>query len=278
MDRKGGAMKRNRNLQRAFTPLLFLSFLLISGANFAFSQKDFFMEEKNLYEKYKLSVKSFEKGKSYFQKGDYKKAEKELKTCLEIFPLHSQAHFYLSNVFYKKGETKEALSHIEEAKASYQYMVKMYALGHEDYTSKLRVQRDECKSKIMDYKDKLSKTADREEMQMWSNAISSLESEVGTINNRLADPLPSNKEVPADYFYLHGNIFFRLKKYQEAHDQYIECIRIDPEHGNSYNNLANLYFMANQYQKALEYLEQAEARGVEINSEFKKAVLKALGK
>ena len=67
-----------------------------------------------------------------------------------------------------------------------------------------------------------------------------------------------------------------MKKFQEAHDQYQEAIRLDPSHGDSYNNLAALYFQVKQYQKALDYLDQAEANGAKVNPEFKKAVLKAL--
>ncbi len=69
-----------------------------------------------------------------------------------------------------------------------------------------------------------------------------------------------------------------MKQFQEAFAQYKEAIRINPQYGDAYNNLANLYFMAKQYQKALDCLEQAEANGAKINPEFRKAVKKALGK
>lgn len=36
--------------------------------------------------------------------------------------------------------------------------------------------------------------------------------------------------------------------------------------------------MGKQYQKALDYLNQAEANGAKINPEFKNAILKALEK
>jgi tetratricopeptide (TPR) repeat protein len=86
------------------------------------------------------------------------------------------------------------------------------------------------------------------------------------------------EEIPADYFYLHGNIFFKIKRYKEAHEQYQEAIKINPKHGNAYNNLANLYYIAKQYQKALDCLNLAEAHGAKINPEFKKAILKAIEK
>ena len=65
---------------------------------------------------------------------------------------------------------------------------------------------------------------------------------------------------------------------EHVYAQYLEAIKINPQHGNAYNNLANLYFMAKQYQKALDCLNKAEANGAEIKPELKKATLKALEK
>ena len=43
-------------------------------------------------------------------------------------------------------------------------------------------------------------------------------------------------------------------------------------------NLANLYYMAKQYQKARDHLSKAEENGAEVNPKFKQAILKALEK
>jgi tetratricopeptide (TPR) repeat protein len=92
------------------------------------------------------------------------------------------------------------------------------------------------------------------------------------------EPMPQLGEMSADYYYFNGNIFMKLKKYNEAHANYIEALKQNPLHGNASNNLASLYYMIKKYQQALDYLNQAEANGVKINPEFKKAILKALGK
>jgi len=88
--------------------------------------------------------------------------------------------------------------------------------------------------------------------------------------------LASLDQIPAEYFYIHGNILFKLKRNQEAHDQYIEAIKIDPQHGKAYNNLANLCYMVKKYKKSLHYLNLAEENGVQINSQLKRASIKAL--
>ena len=102
--------------------------------------------------------------------------------------------------------------------------------------------------------------------------------EIERIDKRLNRTSFLKEELPADYFYIHGNIYFKMKKFQEAHDQYQETIGINPKHGRAYNNLAALYFQVKQYRKALEYISQAEANGATVNPDLRSAVLKALGK
>jgi len=56
-------MIENRGLfkKRIYVTLIVFIFLLAGRVSFA--QKDFYMDEKKLYEKYKISIKNFEKGK-----------------------------------------------------------------------------------------------------------------------------------------------------------------------------------------------------------------------
>jgi len=258
--------------------LVFLAAVLLLAAGLSFAQKGFYMEEKKLYEKYKMSVKHFEEGKELYNKEKFKKAEKKFKDCLEVFPQHAQANFYLAHLLYQASNLENALHHIEEAKKNFEFMNKMYILGYEDYTSQLRTQRDEIRDRIQQYKDQKQRTTQQEDTQKIEAQISQLQTELGTVNSRLAEPLPEEKKVPADYFYLHGNIYFKLKKLQEAHDQYVESIKRNPKHDKAYNNLINIYFMAKQYQKAMELVEQAEATGIRINAKLKEAIQQAIEK
>jgi pentatricopeptide repeat protein len=257
-------------------PIFLIAVLLIAGLCFA--QKGFHMEEKQLYEKYKMSIKRFEEGKDFYNKEKYKRAEAKFKECLKVFPKHAQANFYLAYLKYMTNDLEDALHHIEEAKDNFDFMSQMYALGYEDYTSQLRAERDNIRDKIQQYKDQQQRTPQEQERQNIATKISQLQTELGTINSRLAEPLPEEKRVPADYFYLHGNIYFKLRDYQQARDQYVEAIERDPKHEKAYNNLINIYFMAKQYEKALELVENAESDGVSINSKLKEAIRLALKK
>ncbi len=84
--------------------------------------------------------------------------------------------------------------------------------------------------------------------------------------------------IPAEYSYLHGNLLIRLKRFAEALPQFEKAVVADPKHGKALNNIASLHFMAGQYAEALEYIERAEAVGTKVDPDFKKAVLKALGR
>jgi len=269
--------KKGNLLKNQIFIFLFLCFFLLQ-IQLSYSQKGFFMNEKKMYEKYKLSVRYFEKGKEHFHKENYSKAEKELNKCLEIFPQHTQAHFYLATLYLKKENFEKALHHIEKAKENFSLINQMYKLAYEDYVTQLRKQSDEQRNNLEQYKEQLSKTTDSEEKGKITSAISSLENQIETINSRLTKPLPPESQMPADYCYQHGNILFRMKQFQEAQDQWLKTIEADPQHGKAYNNLANLYYMSKQYERALKYLEQAESHGADVNSEFKKAILEALEK
>jgi pentatricopeptide repeat protein len=270
-------MKKKENNKKNLMPFFLVAVLLMTAV-LSYAQKGFYMEEKRLYEKYKMSVKHFEEGKALYNKEKYKKAEKKFKDCLEVFPQHAQANFYLAHLFYQASDLENALRHIEEAKKNFEFMNKMYIIGYEDYNSQLRAQRDDIRDRIQQYQDQLQRATSEQDRQSISTSISQLQTELGTVNSRLAEPLPEEKKAPADYFYLQGNIYFKMKKLQEAHDQYVECIKQDPRHEKAYNNLINIYFMAKQYQKAMELVEQADSTGVSINPKLKEAIRQALKK
>jgi len=274
-DRK---LRKNYKLtkKQIFVPLIV--FILLLGPNLSFGQRYFHMKEKEVYQKFKIANRFFLKGKEHFLKENYKKAEKELKKCIKELAEHVEAHFYLCQILYKKGDLHQALEHIEKAKENFEYMADLQEYAHLDYISQLREQMDILDENLSNLQGKLSKTQNYETRSVLESQISSIEQKKGTIKSKLTEPIPPVESIPSDYFYFHGNIFFKLKRYQEAHVQYLEAVKVNPQHGNAYNNLASLHFMAKQYQEALNYLDQAEASGAKVNPEFKKAILKALGK
>jgi len=260
--------------------IIIYSFILILflGTPSLFGQKDYTREEKRLFQRYKIANNYFKKGKKNFLKEDYRKAEKELKKCLKRMPEHSGAYFFLSQISYKWGNLEKSLEEIENAKKNYAYIGKVKTNIEQLYILELQELKMQKQEKLGLLRESLSRSQDASKRSQIEAGIGTVEADIGTINSQLSRPLSSPEQMPADYFYFHGNILFKLKRYEEANNQYQEAIKINPQHGDAYNNLASLWYLDKQYQKAMDYLEQAEANGAKINPEFKKTILKAIEK
>ncbi len=251
-----------------------------------FGQENLAREETELFIKYKSLNKNYEKGKMYFAREDYKKAKKEFEKILGKLPEHADAHFFLSQILYREGSLEEALSHMEKAKANYEFSAKMKIKMAQVSKQKLEEKKQDLEDYLETLEERIVSLPQSSEVgeegedrkKRLLSKIDEIKKQIKNIDTQLNMPIPSEEEIPADYCYINGNIYFKMKKFQEAHDQYQEAITIDPSHGDSYNNLAALYFQVKQYQKALNYLNQAEENGAKVNPEFKKAVLKALEK
>jgi tetratricopeptide (TPR) repeat protein len=249
-----------------------------------YAQREFHMVEKKLVEKYKLAQKYYLNGKKNFIKDDLKKAEEELDKCLQVMPEHADAYYLLAQIEYKKGSFEKALDDIQKAIANHEYIAQFYTFTHQERLETLREQKRKAEEQILALQDELNKlagmTGSDAEMQRARirSEIQTKQSGIAQIDSQMHEPVPDVLQIPADYYYMHGNIFFRMKQFQNAYEQWIKTIEIDPKHGNAYNNLANLYFMSKQYEQALKYLELAESSGAEVNPEFKKALLKAVDK
>ncbi|MGD9345708.1 MAG: tetratricopeptide repeat protein [Candidatus Aminicenantes bacterium] len=268
---------------------LFLSHLVITVFFFgllSFGQEDLASQETELFKKYKSLNKNYEKGKMYYAREDYKKAKKEFTKILEKLPEHADALFFLSQISYKEGNLDDALKYVQNAKTNYEFtakmkieMAKLSKQNLEEKKQDLEERRGKLEEQILSLPQSSEVGEEGEDKKKrLETKIDEIKKQIENLDIQLSLPLPSEDEIPAEYCYVNGNIFFKMKKFQEAHDQYQEAIKIDPTHGDSYNNLAALYFQVKQYQKAMNYLNQAEENGAEVNPEFKKAILKSLEK
>jgi pentatricopeptide repeat protein len=193
-------------------------------------------------------------------------------------PEHAEAYFFLAQIDLKKGEFNQALADIEKAESNYEFIGQFYAYTQELRLEQLRDDKSRLEGELGAYRDKLAKATTDEERQRIQALLISTQGQLSSINSRLNEPLPDVLVIPGDYYYIHGNILFKLQKFQEAHDRYLEAIKLDAKHPGAYNNLINLCYMAKNYDEALKFVNQAEANGVPLNPKLKEAVLKAAGK
>lgn len=262
--------------------VLTLVFIICIGL-LSFGQEDYTQEERQIFQKYKSLEKSFEKALDYYNKGKWAQSRKELKRILERMPEHSDAWFTLSQIAYKEGHWEDAMRLIQQAKENYRHIARVKLNTEKNRLLALREQREDLEMKWDMLEKKLANlpkdSVNAEQLRVQTQReIEGVKKDIEGIDDLLKSPPLFAEEPPGDYFYVHGNIYFKMKKFQEAHDQYQAAIRINPQYGEAYNNLAALYFQVKQYQKALDYIIKAEASGANVNPEFKKAILEALRK
>lgn len=268
--------------QRTGSPMAFLLMmtfvvLLIPGRCLGQSDTLTGMDEEDFIHKYKSANKTFEtKCKKHLLKGNLKKAEKGLRKCQEILPGHVGSLFFLSQVLYQKEDYTGALAYIRKARENYKIFAKRM-LGIQKRSAQLLQAR---KKELREVIDSFRGFESIDGSCGTNSVIGQITNEIHSIEGK--EPLPQEMEeleqVPADYFYIHGNILFKLKQYRAARDQYIEAVKINPMHRNAYNNIASLYYTAGDYKKALFYLELAEKNGVAVNTELKDRVLLSLSR
>jgi tetratricopeptide (TPR) repeat protein len=261
--------------------VLIVSFLLMGGY-FIFGQQRYMLNESEA-PKFKLAKQLFQKGQQLLLKEKYNKAVKPFRECLKIFPKFAHADYYLAQISYRNGNFLQALEHIEKAKENYDYLSKLGVNTQLEYLASLRDQKMELRERIMDMKARLERLKGRGNPMAYAAQIAELEAQINSaehsirmIDERLRKPIPDETKMPADYYYHHGNILFKLKRYGDAFNQYLESAKTDPCHINALTNLANLKFMARKYQDALSYLDKAKKCGGKVNPKFKEAILKAM--
>ena len=84
-------------------------------------------------------------------------------------------------------------------------------------------------------------------------------------------PSPSRPNT----FSLHGNLFFKLKRFAEAEAKYLAALAIEPGHERCLNNLINIYFVTGKIGQARGWLEKADQQKVKVNPGLEKAVRQA---
>jgi pentatricopeptide repeat protein len=215
------------------------------------------------------------KGKDHFAKKEFDSAEAEFRACLEVSPENADALFFLAQVHYAKGDFAQALAEIRKAEAAQQAFSEGGGFVDAEGRQALLAERAHKEEEIA-FREQLLSSGDCKTEFEWVSlpeAVEGLRREIASINDILngkqdAGPPP----LPADYSFIHGNILFKMNTYQEAEGQYLKAIAADPSHLPAYNNLVNLCYVTGDFEKALKFVEQAEANGVEINPKLKEAV------
>jgi tetratricopeptide (TPR) repeat protein len=239
----------------------FSGVLLLALALPLAAQKNFNQSEKATIEKFKRAQVHFEKGVEFLKKGSLAKAQKEAASSMEIFSDYSGGHLLLAMIRFREGNYPAGLAEIEMAKANFAAIKEFYAISYQDYINRLREQRDFTASRLAE--PGLDPILTRE-----------AEIKLAEIDEKLRDWKPTmGLDIPAEYHFVHGNILYKMNRFDEAQGFYLAAVQADPRHTNAYTNLIGIYLTRGDAANALKYLQQAEGAGVTVDEKLKKAVL-----
>lgn len=236
---------------RAISVVLIV-FLFIGVGHRGFGQEQPAIEGEEL-QAYGLAKPMFEKGKQLLVRGDLPGAEKTLKQCLELFPLYSEAHYYLSQVYDKTGDLGSALAHIKKAEANAAFMKNVLAANQLEYFNGLKTEKQGLQNKLVDARE--------------DAVIQQLKHRIKVIDDWLKEPLPLLAQLTVNYHYWHAAVSLKMKRYSESREQwkqYLEIVKANPQlrqpkkYGSALLNLAVSCFMLRQYESAMDYLTRAE--------------------
>jgi len=239
------------------------------------------IDQQKLLKRYQAAYRNYEKGKKNFVKEKLPKAEAELLLCIDKMPEHAGARFYLARIAYRTERMIQALEWIEGAKRDYAMNARLeFLVEQQRRKEQLEMRRQEKLNRLRFVESQTIRgSRGEEESQLGNEAeLAKAGEELSRLEEEAARPPAVDLEIPADYHYVHGNILLKLERVREAQALYEEAIKIDPQHGEAYNNLAAIFFADRKYQKALEYLDRAETLGASIKPEFRQRLLNAMEK
>jgi tetratricopeptide (TPR) repeat protein len=261
---------------------LVLTSILITGTILAAAipaGQQFDQKDMAVIQKYRAAAPDLEKGQEYLVKGKLEQAEKKLLQVLDTLPEHATAAYFLADCYSKQGRVDEGLAAIEKAEGNFANFNRIIFRWQMTQVNRFEGKKNQLDEQLNALQIKLSQAKSDSERLSIQNQISSAQAAQNASSQRTKEQqISENYTIPADYYYLHGNLLFKRKEYSPALDQYLKAVEVDPKHGNSYNNIANLYYMGKQYDKAKENLDKAEANGAKVNPAFKQALAKALNK
>ncbi len=226
---------------------------------------------------YRAAKPSYDEAVKRFAKKDYEGARRALAVAIERLPNYAAAHLLLAKTHYVTKEYPAALVSVERAEDSWSAFSGLAAEVYSDQQDAVYRQRRSLDERLIQLRGELSNAtglapAVRDRIVEQINQLERDKAEL----DRFQSAVPATVSgVPAEYYFVHGNILLRMNRLDEAEAHYRRAITANPKYGEAVNNLASLYYQAGKMQSALQVLEEAEQRGLPINPELKQAVLAA---
>ena len=233
--------------------------------------------QKALTKAYQKAMPFYQQGIEYFSKGLLSKSEGQMVRCLEIFPHHYRAQFYLARIYLKHRRLDRALKAIRGAESNLVWMFQRDEKTRKRYVNQLK-ELEKYYIERLEKKREVGAASEVKDPSQYAFCANNIESGLMKIRNRLKELRASHVSTPASYHYVHGNILFRMGDYPNGKIQYLKAIDRSPEHAMAHFNLSTIYFKGKNYLKALRYLERSESLGLKIGQKSKGMLLEKIRK
>ena len=254
--------------------------MLLSAGPAAMGQLDTTRRSTDQLQSFKAAGMSYSKAAKLFAKRDYEDARHWARESVAKFPDYSDAHLLHAKSAYMIKDYEDALQAIGKAEETYDEYKALGASLASARQESLYRQRRMTQDSLDEMQGALPRATTDAQRSAISVRISELQRQLQDIDRQIQEPTAvtalTTGGLPAEYPFVHGNILLRLNRLEEAESQYKRALEIQPKYPEAINNLASLYYGAGRGQLALVVINDAEAHGVAVNPELKKAVLEAV--
>jgi hydroxyacylglutathione hydrolase len=222
---------------------------------------------------FQASRDQFAKGRKLLEQGELDAAALRFSACTARMPGHVYAQYYLANIYYLQQKYPEALAAIKLAEAQLAPMMQL------DFYARERRIKGMDEAEILLEKAYASTNSCRERLR-----IKEIEREISQEEQKAREMAGREqlfqRDLKSEYACFHGNILFKLQRFDEALERYVVAARANPRNGQAYTNIIAIYYLAKQYPDANRYLQEAEADGIgeDLNLKLKVLVLEALNR
>lgn len=245
-----------RILRFCFLVSLFVP-ILLAGQENSGNEK-----EAKIFLKLRLTQPLLNKAFDLLAAKDWEGAAGQFNRCLETLPEHPNACFGMAEIFNQKGDFATALTWIEKAEKGCLYLSQIWTTQKLSLFRLSQEEQDQLLQIAFDLSYLHAKGVCRAaKYDRESKGILQKVKNVSTKRNTADSPFA----IPTEFFALHGNLQFKLKRFEEAEAQYLQALAIAPDHERCLNNLINIYFISNKIEQARSWLEKATQQQVNIN-------------
>ncbi len=239
--------------------------ILVAGQNNANDKQGL-----EVLRKLRLTQPLLNKASDLLAAKDWEGAAQQFNRCLEAVPESPDACFGMAYICSQTGDNAKALTWMEQAEKASLYLQQVWEIQQ---ASLFKMSQEE-RNRLLQLAEDLLNNG----MSIYSCKANRLSSESAQATQQAREITAKGNSgdspfaIPAEFYSLHGNLLFKLKRLDEAEAQYLKALAVAPGHERCLNNLINIYYVTGRIELARSWLEKADQQKVKVNPGLEKAV------